>query len=73
MLEQTGWQVVAQRINLDPSLSPLLQGQDVSKIHRVDAGSLKLENLSEEDVRELFALQFFLKAIPMETQKGSEA
>ena len=64
MLEQTGWRVVEQKINFDPSLSPLLQGQDVSKIHRVDAGSLKLENLSEKDVLELLALQFFLKAIP---------
>lgn len=64
MLEQTGWQVVDQKVNPDPSLWHLLQGQDVSKINRIDAGFMKLENLSAQDVLELFALQFFLKAIP---------
>jgi 2-polyprenyl-3-methyl-5-hydroxy-6-metoxy-1,4-benzoquinol methylase len=73
MLEQTGWQVVAQRINPDPSLSHLLQGKDISKIHRVDAGILKLEGLSVKDVHELFALQFFLKAMPMDGQRASKA
>ena len=64
MLAETGWQVDALRINGDPSLKPLLQGRDPGQVRHINADSLKLDNLSPEDVAELIALQFFIRAVP---------
>ena len=64
MLEQTGWHIDHLGINYDSSLVPMLQGNEMSQIRSIDAGQLKLENLTQEDVVELLALQFFIRAVP---------
>ncbi|WP_177218988.1 tetratricopeptide repeat protein [Polaromonas sp. OV174] len=64
MLEQTGWQAGEVRINADPRLMPSFQDKDLSQIKTINAGKLKLEDLNEQDVLELLALQFFIRATP---------
>ena len=67
MLAQTGWQAQEVKFNLDPRLMPSFKDVDLSTIQQINAGKLKLENLSHEDVLELLALQFFIRATPANT------
>jgi 2-polyprenyl-3-methyl-5-hydroxy-6-metoxy-1,4-benzoquinol methylase len=71
MLEQTGWSVAEVRINPDGRLTPVFAGKDLSQIQNIDAGHLKLEKLEKEDLLELMALQFFIRATPA-TDKGAQ-
>lgn len=64
MLEQTGWQAGEVRINPDSRLMPSFQDKDLSQVKTINAGKLKLEDLNEQDVLELLALQFFIRATP---------
>jgi 2-polyprenyl-3-methyl-5-hydroxy-6-metoxy-1,4-benzoquinol methylase len=64
MLQETGWVANEIRVNPDPRLLPMFQGRDLAAINTIDAGSLTLRNLQEEDVLELLALQFFVSARP---------
>lgn len=64
MLTQTGWKTGEIRINPDPRLLPSFQGKQPSQIKSINVGKLKLENLDEQDVLELLALQFFIRATP---------
>lgn len=65
MLAETGWRVEALLINRDPSLTPMLQGRDLSQLRSINAGMLKFDNLAPEDAAELIALQFFIRAVPV--------
>lgn len=64
MLQQTGWKIDEIRINPDPRLTPSFAGKDLGEIKTINAGKLKLEALTRNDVLELMALQFFVKATP---------
>jgi len=64
MLEQTGWHVDQTLVNIDPSLAPALQGRELADIRSLTVGALSLQNLTPDDVMELFALQFFIRAVP---------
>jgi len=65
MLEQTGWKVCELRINPDPRLLANFKDVDLNSVEYINAGSLKLDNLTPEDVIELLALQFFIHAEPV--------
>ena len=62
MLEQTGWHIDDLRINPDPNLMASLQGQELNQIRSINAGLLRLENLTQQDVAELFSIQFHIRA-----------
>ena len=64
MLLQTGWKAGEIRVNPDPSLAGSFKGKDLRQIRSVTVGKLKLEGLSEQDMMELLALQFFIRAEP---------
>jgi len=64
MLFETGWAVDEIRINPDPRLVPLFQGRDLSVVTTINIGSLSLQHLNHQDVLELSALQFFVRARP---------
>jgi 2-polyprenyl-3-methyl-5-hydroxy-6-metoxy-1,4-benzoquinol methylase/glycosyltransferase involved in cell wall biosynthesis len=64
MLEQTGFAVDDLRVNPDPSLASLFEGKDLGQLHELELDGLKLVGLGLEDVLELSALQFYLRATP---------
>ena len=64
MLEQTGWQTSHININPDTNVSAHFQEKDLKTISTITAGKLKLDNINEEDVLELMALQFYIRAVP---------
>jgi 2-polyprenyl-3-methyl-5-hydroxy-6-metoxy-1,4-benzoquinol methylase len=64
MFDQTGWDVSEIRINPSPQLSEIFKGYDLSTINTIEAGPLVLRNLTHQDVLELIALQFFIRACP---------
>jgi SAM-dependent methyltransferase len=65
MLSQTGWLIREGRMNPDPNLSYIIQGKSLDQINTLNLGKLKLEGLSQMDVIELMAVQFFIRAEPM--------
>jgi len=64
MLEQTGWKVSHITTNPDSRLSSHFQNKDLNSIDTITAGKLKLESINKEDVLELMALQFYIRAVP---------
>jgi 2-polyprenyl-3-methyl-5-hydroxy-6-metoxy-1,4-benzoquinol methylase len=64
MLEQTGFAVTDMRINPDQAVAPQFEGQDLSEIHTVEVDGLRLSGLGSDDVLELAALQFYIRATP---------
>jgi 2-polyprenyl-3-methyl-5-hydroxy-6-metoxy-1,4-benzoquinol methylase len=64
MLGETGWRVNELQLNPDPILMASLQGQELIQIRSINAGRLKLEDLTQDDVAELFAIQFHIRAVP---------
>jgi len=64
MLMETGWSVDEIRVNPDPRLLPVFKGQDLSTITTINIGSMSLTELTRDDVHELLALQFFVRARP---------
>jgi len=64
MLSQTGWLIREGRMNPDPNLSYILQGENLGGIKTLSLGKLKLEGLNPMDVLELMAVQFFIRAEP---------
>jgi len=64
MLMETGWAVDEIRDNPDTRLSAMFQGRDLSAIRTINAESLSLQNLTHEDVTDLLAEQFFVRARP---------
>ncbi len=67
MLQQTGWQAHEVKINPDPRLTPNFKDKDLNTVKTINAGKLKLDNLTKDDVLELLALQFFIRATPATT------
>ena len=65
MLHQTGWKVEEIRHNPDQRLTKNFEGMDINKITNFNAGNLKLDNLSQNDVVEMLTLQFLIRATPM--------
>ena len=65
MLGQTGWAASEIRVNPDPSLTPALEGKDIDTINILDTGKVKLSGLRRDDVVELMASQFFIRAVPI--------
>jgi len=64
MLVETGWSIDEIRANPDPSLIQAFKGRDLSSISTINIDSVTLTNLSYEDVVELLAVQFFVRARP---------
>ena len=64
MLEQTGWRIEDLRLNADQGLMSAFQDRSPAQIRSINAGVLKLDPLTEQDVAELLTLQFFIKATP---------
>lgn len=67
MLQQTGWQAHEVKLNFDQRLTPSFKGVDLNTLKNINAGKLKLENLTRDDVFELLTLQFFIRATPVNT------
>jgi 2-polyprenyl-3-methyl-5-hydroxy-6-metoxy-1,4-benzoquinol methylase len=65
MLAETGWRVEEIRGNPDPQLQPAFAGKNLADVRSIDTGHLSLKNLTHNDVVELLALQFFLRATPV--------
>jgi len=64
MLIQTGWLIREGRMNPDPSLSHIIEGNNLDQTKTLSFGKLKLEGLNQMDVLELLAIQFFIRAEP---------
>jgi len=64
MLAETGWRTQELRINPDPQVMPAFAGKNIADISSIDTPRLSLKNLTQADMVEWVALQFFLKASP---------
>lgn len=64
MLAETGWRTHEIRVNPDPQLTPKFAGRSLADVRSIDTPKLSLKNLTQEDVLELLALQFFMRASP---------
>ncbi len=64
MLTQTGWIISDARMNPDPSLTGMFEGNNLDEMKSISMGKLKLEGLKKIDVVELIAVQFFIRAVP---------
>lgn len=64
MLAETGWRTQEIRVNPDPQLTPAFAGRSLAEVRSIDTPKLSLKNLTQADVLELLALQFFLRASP---------
>lgn len=64
MLAETGWRTQELRINPDPQVMPAFAGKNVADVDYIDTPRLTLKNLTQADMLEWVALQFFLKASP---------
>ncbi len=61
MFEETGWQVLETRANLDPALQPLVAGRDLGAIQHIELAHLALRQLPPGEAVELFTLQWFFR------------
>lgn len=64
MLSETGWAVRELLFNPDPGLARAFEGKDLAAVSAIDAGKMKLQGLTQNDVQELLALQFLIRAQP---------
>ena len=64
MLAETGWRAQELRINPDPQVMPAFAGKNLADVSSIDTPRLSLKNLTQADMVEWVALQFFLKASP---------
>ncbi len=64
MLEETGYAVLDVKCNLDPQYAPLFQANQDKPTVTLQAGKLKLENLTVPELQEYCTLQYVLLATP---------
>ena len=64
MLGETGWVVRELLFNPDPGLARAFEGKDLGAVSAIDTGKMKLQGLTQNDVQELLALQFLIRAQP---------
>jgi hypothetical protein len=64
MLAETGWRTHEIRANPDPQLQQAFAGRNLADVRSIDTQYLSLKNLTQVDVLELLALQFFIRASP---------
>jgi 2-polyprenyl-3-methyl-5-hydroxy-6-metoxy-1,4-benzoquinol methylase len=64
MLAETGWRTHELRVNPDPQVQQAFAGKSLADVRSIDTPNLSLKNLTQLDVLELLALQFFLRASP---------
>jgi 2-polyprenyl-3-methyl-5-hydroxy-6-metoxy-1,4-benzoquinol methylase len=64
MLAETGWRTHEIRANPDPQLQQAFAGRNLADVRSIDTQYVSLKNLTQVDVLELLALQFFIRASP---------
>lgn len=64
MLAETGWVVRELLFNPDPALARAFEGKDLAAVNAIEAGKVKLQGLTQNDVLELLAPQFPIRAQP---------
>lgn len=64
LFAETGWLIEAARFNPDPQLAQAFAGRDLASLNAFSAGNLAFKNLTPDDLAELTAQQFYVKAQP---------
>lgn len=68
MFEETGWKIKALEYHLDGGLMKLVEDKDLSTINSFVMDGITLTDLTRDDVMELLAMHFFVKAVPVRQQ-----
>lgn len=65
LFAETGYKIELVEYNLDPQFQPLLERFKQSPIINLDSPVMQIKNVSQEQLRELATVQFWLRAIPL--------
>lgn len=65
MFNETGFQILERRANIDPALIQFIQGKDLGQIRNIELENLSIRGLKEGEALEFFVLQWFFKLKPV--------